>query len=190
MRGATLLLEEGKENVSSSELAKFLGLNSAKIRKDISYFGKFGTRGVGYNTLKLIKQISKILKIDKQHKAVLVGVGNLGKAIMAYTGFAVYGFSIEAAFDSDTKKIGTKVNGIVVEDITKLESMRSEKIQMAILTVNCEQAQQVADSLVSNGVKGILNFSPCQIEVPRGVKVISIDIALDMARLPYYIPKI
>ena len=109
LRGAVLLLKEGKKKVSSSELAEFLGLNPAQIRKDLSYFGTFGTRGVGYDTLKLTKQISKILGVNKQHKAVLVGVGNLGKAIMAYSGFAVYGFFIKAAFDSDTKKIGKKL---------------------------------------------------------------------------------
>ena len=184
-----MLLDESKKKVSSSELAEFLGLNPAQIRKDFSHFGIFGTRGVGYDTLKLTKQISKILKLNKQHKAVLVGVGNLGTAIMAYTGFSVYGFSIEAAFDNDTRKIGKKVNGIVIEDIAQLQSIRSKKIQLAVLAVTSEKAQQVTDSLVSNGIKGVLNLSPYHIEVPKNVKVISIDIALDIARLPYYIPK-
>ena len=187
LREVTLLLNEGKKKVSSNELAEFLEVNSAQIRKDLSYFGTFGTRGVGYDTLKLTKQISKILKLNKQHKVVLVGVGNLGTAIMAYAGLGVYGFSIEAAFDNDTRKIGKKVNRIVIEDIAKLRSIRSKRIQMAVLAVTSEQAQQVADDLVSNGIKGILNFSPCRIEVPKNVKVVSIDIALDMARLPYYI---
>jgi len=190
LRGVTLLNRGGRATVSSMELAGLVGLNSAQIRKDFSYFGAFGTRGIGYDTEKLIKQISKILKLDGQRKAVLVGVGNLGSAIMAYADFGIYGFSIEAAFDNDTKKIGKKVNGIAIEDIAKLKSIRPRKIQMAILAITSKQAQQVADNLVSNGIKGILNFSLCHIEVPKNVKVISIDIALDMARLPYYMPKI
>lgn len=188
LRIATLLLDEGKERVSSSELADFLGLNSAQIRKDFSYFGTFGTRGIGYETEKLIGQISKILKLNRPHKAVLVGFGNLGKAIVGYTDLGIYGFSIEAVFDNNPKKIGKKVDGIVIEDIVKLRSIQSKGIKMAILAITRRQAQQVTDSLVENGVRGILNFSRCHLDVPKNVKVISINIALDMARLPYYIP--
>ncbi|MDD5134337.1 MAG: redox-sensing transcriptional repressor Rex [Phycisphaerae bacterium] len=189
LRGAVLLLKDGKKSLSSGELAGFIGASPAQIRKDFSYFGAFGTRGVGYDTPKLIKQISKILKLNKRHKAVLVGIGNLGTAIMVYTGFSIYGFSIEAAFDNDAKKIGKKINGITIEDIAKLRTIRAKKIQIAILAVTSGQAQRVAESLVNNGIKGILNFSPCRLEVPKNIKVISIDIALDMARLPYYMPK-
>ena len=182
------MLKKGKKKVSSGELADFLGLNSAQIRKDFSHFGILGTRGVGYDTAKLTKQISKMLKLDKRHKAVLVGVGSLGSAITGYVGFSLYGFSIVAAFDKDKRKIGKKVKGIVIEDIAKLRSIRAKKIQLAVLTVTGDKAQEVTDRLVENGIKGILNFSPRHIEVPKNVKVISIDIAFDMARLPYYIP--
>ena len=177
-----------KKNISSNGLAEFIGRDSAQIRKDFSYFGAFGTRGVGYDTQKLITQISKILKLNGQRKAILIGVGNLGRAILAYAGFGIYGFNIEMAFDSDRKKIGKKVNGIPIRDIAKLPIIKKVKMELAILAVPGDEANQVAEALVNNGIRGILNFAPCYIEVPRNVKVISIDIALDMARLPYYIP--
>ena len=186
LRAVVLLDRGGKKTLSSGELAEFIGFNSTQIRKDFSYFGTFGTRGVGYDTQKLIEQISRILKLDGQHKAILVGIGNLGSAILAYEGFSIYGFDIKAVFDNNAAKIGEKLNGLVVEDIAELESIRPKKISMAILAVPSDQAQQVADKLIGNGIRGILNFTSCRIEVPRDVKVVSIDIALDMARLPYY----
>lgn len=186
LRAAVLLRRGGKKKLSSSELAEFIGSNSTQIRKDFSYFGSFGTRGVGYDTQKLIKQISKILKLDGQREAILIGVGNLGSAILAYEGFSIYGLLIKAVFDNNLRKIGKKLNGLVIEDIAKLKSIRPKKIKMAILTVPSNQAQHVTDKLVDNNIRGILNFTSCRIEVPRKVKVVSIDIALDMARLPYY----
>ena len=181
--------EQGQESISSRNLADFLCVNSAQIRKDFSYFGDFGTPGVGYNIKKLIKQIKKILKLDVVQKAALVGVGNLGSAVLAYPGFSRYGFEIAAAFDVDSKKIGKKVKNIRIEDVSKLRSLKRRKINLGIIAVPQEAAQQTADTLVNKaGVKGILNFSPCYIAVPKRIKVISIDIAMDLARLPYYMP--
>ena len=184
-----MLHRDGKKNISSSKLAEFLGRNSAQIRKDFSYFGAFGIRGVGYDSQKLITQISSILKLNGQHKVALIGVGNLGSAILSYAGFGTYGFNIEMAFDRDRKKIGKKVNGVSIRNIAKLPVIKHKKIELAVLAIPGDEANQVAQTLVNNGIRGILNFSPCHIEVPRNVKVISIDIALNMARLPYYIPK-
>ena len=181
-----MLDKDGKKKLSSSELADFIGLSPTKIRKDFSYFGPFGTRGVGYDTQKLIRRISKILKLDGQRKAVLIGAGNLGSAILAYEGFSIYGFRIEAVFDNNAEKIGKKLNELVIEDIAKLKAIRPRKIDMAILAVPRDQAQQVADQLVENNIKGFLNLTSRRIKVPKNVKVVSIDIALDMARLPYY----
>lgn len=186
LRAAVLLDKDGKKKLSSSELADFIGLSPTKIRKDFSYFGPFGTRGVGYDTQKLIRRISKILKLDGQRKAVLIGAGNLGSAILAYEGFSIYGFRIEAVFDNNAEKIGKKLNELVIEDIAKLKAIRPRKIDMAILAVPRDQAQQVADQLVENNIKGFLNLTSRRIKVPKNVKVVSIDIALDMARLPYY----
>jgi len=188
LRGLLSLSEQGQQSVSSRNLADFLGINPWQIRKDFSYFGGFGTPGVGYNTEKLIKQINKILKLDVAHKAALVGVGNLGSAVLAYPGFKIYGFDIVAAFDTDPKKIGRKVKNITIEDVSNLQTLKKQKISLAIIAVPSDAAQQTADALVKAGVKGILNFSPCYITVPKKVKVTTIDIAMDLARLPYYMP--
>ena len=178
--------EEGGQQVSSKGLAEFLSTNPWQIRKDFSYFGEFGKRGVGYDVGKLIKQIKKILKLNVGRKAALVGMGNLGAAVLSYPGFKTYGFDVSAVFDINPKKIGKKVNKITIEDVSKLGSLKSRKIDLGIITVPGEAAQETADSLVKAGVKGILNFAPCYVTVPKRVKVITIDIALDLARLPYY----
>ena len=180
------MLAQPRERISSRELADFVGSNPWQIRKDFSYFGDFGTPGVGYEIEKLITQIRKILKLDVVHKAALIGAGNLGSAVMAYPGFKVYGFDIVAAFDSNTKKIGKKINNIVIEDISNLSSLKRRKIDLAVLTIPRESAQETADKLVKAGIKGILNFSPRYITVPKKIKIITIDIAMDLARMPYY----
>ena len=186
LRGVLVLSEKGHEKVSSKRLAEFLGVNPWQIRKDFSYFGDFGTPGVGYDTSKLQKEISKILRLDNGHKAVLVGVGNLGSAVMAYGGFGTYGLDIVAAFDKDHKKIGKTKNNITIEDVSKISSIKRRKIDLGIIAVPAEDAQAVADDIVKAGVKGILNFSTRHIVVQKKIKVISIDIAMDLARLPYY----
>ena len=188
LRRLLFLAEQRQQNVSSKGLAELLGVNPSQIRKDFSYFGVFGTPGVGYKTEKLIKQIKKILRLDVVRKAALVGVGNLGSVVLSYPGFMVYGLDIVAAFDTDTKKIGRKVNNITIENASKLQTLRRRKIELAIIAVPPDAAQRTAEALVKAGVKGILNFSPCYIAVPRKVKVITIDIAMDLARLPYYMP--
>jgi redox-sensing transcriptional repressor len=188
LRGLLFLSEGRQQNISSQDLADFLGVNPWQIRKDFSYFGGFGTPGVGYNIEKLARQIRRILKLDVAHRAALVGVGNLGSIILAYPGFRIYGFDIAAAFDTDSKKIGRKVNNITIEDVSNLRTLRKRKINIAIIAVPRDAAQGTADALVKTGVKGILNFSPCYITAPKKVKVITIDIAMDLARLPYYMP--
>ena len=188
LRGLVFLSEEGQKSVSSHSLADFLGVNAWQIRKDFSYFGAFGTPGVGYNIEKLEKQVKKILRLNTIKKAALVGVGNLGSAVMAYAGFGIYGFTIAAAFDISPKKIGRKVNNIRIENASNLQTLQKRRINIAIIAVPRESAQKTADTLVKAGVRGILNFSPCHITVPKKVKVITIDIAMDLARLPYYMP--
>jgi len=178
--------QHGISSVSSNKLADFVSIHPWQIRKDFSYFGDFGTPGVGYDIENLSIQIKKILKLDTTHKTVLVGVGNLGSAIMSYTGFGIYGFEIVAAFDNDTDKIGSRINNILVEDISMLSTLGKRLIDMAIIAVPEQAAQSVADLLVLTGIKGILNFSPRRIIVPKKIKVITIDIATDLARLPYY----
>jgi redox-sensing transcriptional repressor len=187
LRGLALMSQQGLSSVSSSKLADFVSVNLWQIRKDFSYFGDFGTRGVGYDIENLARQIKKILKLDTMRKTALVGVGNLGSAIMAYTGFGTYGFQITAAFDNDPAKIGRKMNDVAIESISMLDTLGKRQVDMAIIAVPEQAAQNVADALVRAGIKGILNFSPQRIIVPKKIKVITIDIATDLARLPYYI---
>ncbi|MHC4396078.1 MAG: redox-sensing transcriptional repressor Rex [Planctomycetota bacterium] len=188
LRGLLFSLEQGPKNISSQNLGALVKVNPWQIRKDFSYFGGFGTRGRGYDIAKLVKQIKKILKLDVVHKAALVGVGNLGSAVLAYQDFTTYGFDIAAVFDSSPKKIGKKVNNITIEDAGRLPKLKRRKIALGIIAVPRNAAQETADTLVKAGVKGILNFSPCFITVPKKIKVITIDIAMDLARLPYYMP--
>jgi redox-sensing transcriptional repressor len=180
--------DKGQSHISSRALGVFVGVNSAQIRKDFSYFGGFGTPGVGYSTGKLTKQIKKILKLDVVQRVALVGVGNLGSAILAYPGFKIYGFDIAAAFDNNPKKIRKKINNILVESASRIATLKKRGINLAIIAVPADAAQGTAETLVEAGIKGILNFSPCYIAVPKKVKVITIDIAMDLARLPYYMP--
>jgi redox-sensing transcriptional repressor len=188
LRSLLLLSEQGTQNISSRKLAHFTHLNPNKIRKDFSYFGAFGTPGVGYNVAGMIKQIRVILRLGTIRKAALVGVGKLGSALLGYPGFKMYGFKIAAVFDNDPKKIGKKIGNITIEDISRLRDIRKRKINLAIITAPAQSAQNIADMLVDKGVNGILNFAPCYLEVPKKVKVITIDIAMDLARMPYYLP--
>jgi redox-sensing transcriptional repressor len=188
LRGLILASEHGQKNISSSNLADYVGVYPWQIRKDFSYFGDFGTRGVGYDVRKLTKEIKRILKLNTDQKAALIGVGNLGMAILAFPGFRIYGLNITAAFDVNPKKIGRKIKDITIESISKLGIIKQRKIKLAVMAVPRKAAQETADTLVKMGVRGILNFSPSYLVVPKKVKVITIDIAMDMARLPYYMP--
>ena len=187
LRGLLTLSEQGHKNVSSHDLAALLGVIHWQCRKDLSYFGSFGTPGTGYNIEKLIRQIRKILKLSIVRKAALVGVGNLGLAVLRYPGFRIYGFEIAAAFDNNPKKIGRRVGNITIEDVSNLQALQQRKIEIGIITVPCEAAQETFNKLIAAGIKGILSFSPCYKTGRKKVKVITIDIAMDLARLPYYI---
>ena len=188
LRGLFFFEQQGRQRISSSELAEFIGMHHWQIRKDFSYFGEFGTRGVGYETKKLIEHVKKILGLTDTRKAALIGVGNLGSAVLAYGGFKKYGFEIVAAFDNDPKRIGKKIGQITIEDSASIGSLKKRGIALAIIAIPENAAQKVADAVVEAGVVGILNFSPFHLVVPKKVKVITVDIAMDLARLPYYMP--
>ena len=188
LRGLLLLSERGRKSVSSKDLAEFVGTYPWQVRKDFSYFGDFGTRGVGYNIEKLAREIKRILKLHVRQKAALIGVGNLGSAVLAYPGFGIYGFDIAVAFDVDLKKVGRKIKDVEIKDISDIQTLKKRKIKLGIIAVPRQAAQRTADELVKAGITGILNFSPCYITVPKKIKVITIDIAMDFARLPYYMP--
>jgi redox-sensing transcriptional repressor len=188
LRGLLSLSKQGQESVSSRNLAELLCVNPCQVRKDFSYFGTFGTPGVGYNIEKLIKQIANILKINTVRKVALIGVGNLGSAVLEYPDFRLYGFDIAAAFDNDPKKIGKKIKNIKVEDVSNVHTLKKRKINFAIIAVPQNSAQKAVNALVEAGIKGILNFSPCCVVVPKKIKVMNIDICTNLACLAYYIP--
>jgi redox-sensing transcriptional repressor len=189
LRGLMVSANQGDKYISSRSLAEFVGVDSWQIRKDFSYFGDFGTRGVGYDTERLAKEIKKILRLDVIRRAVLVGVGDLGSALLAYPGFGVFGLDIVAAFDIDPKKMGKTVNRVTIEDFAEIDSLKGRDISLAIIAVPRAAAQLAVDKLVTAGIKGVLNFAPCKVSVPKRVKVITLDIAMELARLPYYIPR-
>jgi redox-sensing transcriptional repressor len=187
LRGLQYLLDEGRQSVSSTSLADVIHVTAAQIRKDFSYFGDFGTRGVGYNVETLQRKIRNILKLSNTAGAALVGAGNLGMALLAYPGFQTYGFEIVAVFDNSPAKVGKKIGKAKVEDVAKIEELQKLGIKLAIIAVPAQAAQDVADKLIGAGVNGILNFAPRFLVAPKKVKVITIDIAMELGRLPYYI---
>ena len=189
LRGLMVSAGQGLDHISSQSLADFVGVNSWQIRKDFSYFGDFGTPGVGYNIDKLAKGIKKILRLDVIRKAALVGVGDLGSALLGYPGFKIYGLDIVAAFDVDPDKVGSMVSGIEIEDAARIDTLRQREISLAIVAVPRTAAQLTVDKLAAAGVRGILNFAPSKVIAPKRVKVITLDIAMELARLPYYIPR-
>lgn len=187
LRGFSQLEAEKQQTVSSRQLATQLGLNPHQIRKDLSYFGNFGRRGVGYPVQTTAQRIRRILKLDKTQKAALVGAGRLGTALVAYPGFSSFNLEIAAVFDKDPKKIGKKIGPLRIESIERLSGLKKRKIQLAILAVPAEAAQTVTDTLLKAGIRGLLNFSPGHLNVPASVKKIDIDLASQLSILPYYL---
>ncbi len=188
LRTLRALAAEGKEITSSSDLGVRLGLTSAQIRKDLSYFGEFGKQGLGYNIPFLVGQLRRILKVDRVWEVALVGVGDLGRAIAHYHGFHDRGFEIRMVFDNDPAKIGQTIAGFKVEDMeTLVERVRAGKIRIAMLAVPANTAQKVADLLVKAGVKAILNYAPTNLSVPKGVTVQNLDPAAHMQHMTYYL---
>lgn len=182
------MLADGQKHFSSTDLAEIPGIKPAQFRKDISYFGTFGTRGVGYNTQELAEAIRSILNLDKRREVVLVGVGNIGTALLNYPGFAKAGFEISLAFDRDPQLIGRKIHQVTIEPAQNLEArVKQEGIKLGIIAVPSRFAQEVANHLVNGGVTGILNFAPALLNVPKGVKVSYVDIGLELGRLFYYL---
>ena len=182
------LLREGQGVVSSAELGRLVDVSAAQIRKDLSYFGGFGKQGSGYNVISLLENIRAILHLNQIWPVVIVGVGNLGQALLRYRGFARKGFEIVLACDNDPNVIGLTISGLQVCDIRNLaEYLRLLNIRVAILTVPAECAQNVTDMLVSYGIKAILNYAPLVLKVPESVHVINIDPVVKLQTLTYYL---
>lgn len=178
----------GREVVSSQELGQLLNVTPAQIRKDLSYFGRFGKQGRGYNVHKLLDELRRILGLNRQWKMALVGIGRLGRAILGYEGFSPQGFRIIEAFDSDPETIGTEISDIVIKDTAALEDVLSEnRVDIGIVAVPGETAQAVIDSLVRCGVRAILNYAPVAAHTPRGVHMKRIDPVLALQGMTYYL---
>jgi redox-sensing transcriptional repressor len=181
------LADRSVTTVSSEELAAAAGVNSAKLRKDLSFLGSYGIRGVGYDVDTLTEQIARTLGLTVHRSVALVGIGNLGEALAGYAGFASRGFRIAALIDADPARIGLTLRGMVVQDIADLESLIVDNaITIAVLAVPATVAQEVCDRLVAAGVTSILNFAPAVLTVPEHVDVRKVDLAAELQILSFH----
>jgi len=187
-RALSALEAEGREVVSSQELGTRLGVTPAQIRKDLSYFGRFGKQGRGYNVRKLLDELQRILGLDRQWRMALVGVGKLGRAILGYEGFAPQGFRIVEAFDTDPSRIGERFHSLTVKRADELESVLiANPVDVGIVAVPAEIAQNVINTLVKCDVRAILNYAPIAAQVPRGVHLKRIEPVLALQSMTYYL---
>ena len=179
--------EDGRGTLSSEDLATAAGLTSAKVRKDLSLLGSYGTRGVGYEVAELTEEISTVLGLDVDRKVVIVGVGNLGSALASYDGFTRRGFSVAALLDADPAKAGTLVGGHRVQPADAMGRIVTEHgVTIAVLATPVRYAQRVADELVDAGVTAILNFAPVYLELPEHVTVRTVDLSTELQILSFY----
>lgn len=186
LREVQHLIRDGKETTNSTELGKLLGVTDAQVRKDLAYFGQFGHPGVGYRCQALVAAIKNIMGTNTTWNVALIGIGNLGRALLRYKGFHEQGFQIVAAFDVDDKVIGTKVEGVDVYHIGDLTKMvTAQSIRLAAISVPSHAAQAVVDKVVEVGIEGILNFAPVTISVPSQVRVIGVDLAMELEQLAF-----
>ena len=188
LRALGQLSREGTEVVSSQQLGERLQVTPAQIRKDLSYFGRFGKQGRGYNVPHLVERLRHILGLDQTWNVAIVGVGRLGRAILSYPGFAPEGFRIACAFDADPKLVGQVASGIMVQPISQmLEVLQHEQVRIAIVAVPAAQAQEVVDQLVECGIKTILSYAPAAIQTPPDVHIRTIDPVLALQSMTYYL---
>ncbi|SDF20426.1 redox-sensing transcriptional repressor Rex [Sporolituus thermophilus] len=182
--------EEGVEIISSEELGRRIGVTPEQIRKDLASFGEFGKKGVGYYVRELIRHIGEILGLHRNWNIAIVGIGHLGWALANYRNFASLGFNLVAIFDVDPAKVGQKVNGVQVHHLQDLEMVVKEiGVQIGVITVPAEQAQDVANRLVAAGVRGIWNFAPIKVNVPPSVRIVSEDLSVGLSSLSYYLSR-
>ncbi len=188
LRAISRMEEEGLEYVSSHELGARLGISAAQIRKDLSQFGEFGKQGTGYHIPFLKKQLIRILKVDRVWDVAVIGAGDVGSALARYQGFQEHGFRVAMLFDSDPAKIGKVINGIEVRDVADMERLIAEgSIQVAMLAVPAEVAQETADKLIAVGVRAILNYAPVNLAVREGIRVEHIDPVIHLQHMTYYL---
>ena len=187
LRALITLAEAGTTTCSSEELARAAGVNSAKLRKDLSFLGSYGIRGVGYEVGTLTEEISRTLGAHRAHRVALVGLGNLGQALAGYPGFAGRGFLISALFDADPAVVGEVVAGLPVRAVHQLPDVARElPIAIGVVATPAGPAQDVCDLLVAAGVRSVLNFAPCVLQVPDGVDVRKVDLSTELQILAFH----
>jgi redox-sensing transcriptional repressor len=185
LRALHALADAGRTTVSSEDLAEAAGVNSAKLRKDLSHLGSYGTRGVGYDVEHLVEQISSELGLQRRCSVVLVGVGNLGRALAGYGGFATRGLSIDALFDADPATVGQEIAGMVVRAVDELPDAVSGRT-IGVIATPADAAQGVCDRLVAAGVTSILNFAPTVLSVPAHVDLRKVDLSIELQILSFH----
>ena len=187
LRSLLEVAEAKTPTISSERLAELAGVNAAKVRKDLSYLGSYGTRGVGYDVEYLLYQISRELGLTQDWPVVIVGLGNLGHALANYRGFPARGFRIVALVDADPGKVGERIGDLAVRHISELaEVVRAERVAIGIVATPAPAAQEVADQLVAAGVESILNFAPSVISVPEHVSLRKVDLSIELQILSFY----
>lgn len=187
LRALVEMAENGTVTVSSETLAEATDVNSAKVRKDLSHLGSYGTRGVGYDVAYLIHQVRRELGLTQAWPIVIAGIGNLGQALANYRGFVERGFRTVALVDDDPAKIGTQVDGLQIRSMTELpDIVREHQAAIGVIATPAAAAQEVADSMVAAGIRSILNFAPAMLSVPQGVSVRKVDLAIELQILTYY----
>ena len=180
------LQRQGFKTISSSQIGTLLAVNDAQVRKDLAHFGQFGQPGIGYQIEDLIPTLRGILGIDRIWNTALIGMGNLGRALLRYRGFRGRGFQVIALFDNDPKKIGHTHGGLLVHSLEDLPALVTEHaIKLAILTVPAEVAQNVTDLATAAGICGILNFAPVQLNLPESTALVSVDLSTQLEQLSY-----
>lgn len=176
----------GKETISSNQLGKLLGFTDAQVRKDLAYFGQFGCPGVGYRCQELVEAIKRILGSDRIWNVALIGCGHLGQALLGYRGFSRQGFQIVGAFDQDRNRVGELIGGFPITHMDDFpKAVVENEIRMAILAVPAAVAQEAADYVVQAGIAGILNFAPVSLSLPKHVRVIGVDLAIELEQLAF-----
>lgn len=187
LRALDYMLQEGKATFSSQNLADTLHANPSQIRKDFSYFGEVGTRGVGYNTERLAGEVRAILNLNRTWRVALIGVGNIGSALLRNPELKRQGFDIVLAFDKDPRRIGKKIGPLTIEDVARAsERIGEERVPLAIIATPVECAQETADKLIDVGIRGILCFAPCHLHIPDEVRIVPVDIPMALGKLVYH----
>jgi redox-sensing transcriptional repressor len=181
-------LQKGAQKVSSRQLGEALGISDAQVRKDLACLGNLGQPGIGYPSEELIAAIRHVLGIDREWSVALVGVGNLGRALLRYKGFQARGFRFVALFDKDPAVIGQRFEGLTVRSLSDMaEVFQSQRIELGLLAVPSDSAQVVADTLVHAGVKGLLNFAPVVVRVPSEVSLVAVDLTVQLEQLAFHV---